>query len=157
MFAPAPRKKPLRKHLQELLFFQTGKRSSQEARQASLLQRKRGLTAPWRSRLQECVRPDWCLTGLSSAIACSSELGPRTTWRRVWVRISKKLPRATAMRTLSEVRESILWILKLLFERQLQSCKERISLSVPPCWVRSFTHRGVSIGVKNVPDTVSFT
>ena len=51
------------------------------------------------------------------------------------------------MRTLSEVRESILWILKLLFERQLQSCKERISLSVPPCWVRSFTHRGVSIGV----------
>ena len=25
--------------------------------------------------LPECVRPDWCLTGLSSAIACSSELG----------------------------------------------------------------------------------
>ena len=71
---------------------------------------------PWRSRLPECVRPDWCLTGLSSAIACSSELGPRPTRRRVWVRISKKLPRATAMRTLSEVRESIVWILKLLFE-----------------------------------------
>ena len=27
-----------------------------------------------------------------------SELGPRPTRRRVWVRISKKLPRATAMR-----------------------------------------------------------
>ena len=27
-----------------------------------------------------------------------------------------KLPRATAMRTLSAVRESIVWILKLLFE-----------------------------------------
>ena len=43
---------------------------------------------PRRSRLPECARPDWCLTGLSSAIACSSELGPRPTWRRVWVRIS---------------------------------------------------------------------
>ena len=73
---------------------------------------------PWRSRLQECVRPDWCLTGLSSAIACSSELGPRPTRRRVWVRISKKLPRATAMRTLSEVRARIVWILKLFSERQ---------------------------------------
>ena len=61
------------------------------------------------------------------------------------------------MRSLSEVRESIVWILKLLFERQLQSCKERIRPCVPPCWVHSFTHRGVSIGVKNVPDTVSFT
>ena len=148
MFAPAPRKKPLRKHLQELLFVQTGKRSSQKARQASLLQRKRGLTAPWRSRLPECVRPDWCLTGLSSAIACSSELGPRPTRRRVWVRISKKLPRATAMRTLSEVRESILWILKLLFERQLQSCKERIRPCVPPCWVCSSTHRGIPVESK---------
>ena len=34
------------------------------------------------------------------------------------------------MRSLSEVRESIVWILKLLFERQLQSCKERIRLYV---------------------------
>ena len=38
---------------------------------------------PWRSRLPECVKPDCCLTGLSSAIACSSELAPRPTWRRV--------------------------------------------------------------------------
>ena len=50
---------------------------------------KKRAYCPWRSRLPECVKPDWCLTGLSSAIACSSELGPRTTWRRVWVRISK--------------------------------------------------------------------
>ena len=38
---------------------------------------------PWRSRLPECVKTDWCHTGLSSAIACSSELGLRPTWRRV--------------------------------------------------------------------------
>ena len=44
---------------------------------------------PWRSRLPECVKTDWCHTGLSSAIACSSELGLRPTWRRVWVQISK--------------------------------------------------------------------
>ena len=31
------------------------------------------------SIMPECVRPDWCLTGLSSAIACFSELGPRPT------------------------------------------------------------------------------
>ena len=41
-------------------------------------------------------------------------------------------------------------------KRQLQSCKERIRPCVPPCWVHSFTHRGVSIGVKNVPDRVRF-
>ena len=45
--------------------------------------------SPWTIRLPECVRPDWCLTGLSSAIACFSELGPRPTRRRVWVWISK--------------------------------------------------------------------
>ena len=67
-----------------------------------------------------------------------------------------KLPRATAMRILSEVRESIVWILKLFSERQRQSCTERIRLSVPPCWVHSFTHRGVSVGIKNVPDRVRF-
>ena len=50
---------------------------------------KKRAYCPWTIRLPECVRPDWCLTGLSSAIACSSELGPRTTWRRVWVQISK--------------------------------------------------------------------
>ena len=44
---------------------------------------------PWRSRLPECVTPDWCLTDLSSAIAWPSKPGPRPTWRRVWVRISK--------------------------------------------------------------------
>ena len=38
-------------------------------------------------------RPDWCLTGLSSAIACSSELGPRTTWRRVWAPTAPPLGR----------------------------------------------------------------
>ena len=42
----------------------------------------------WTIRLQECVRPHLCLTGLSSAVACCSELGPRPTWRRVRVRIS---------------------------------------------------------------------
>ena len=61
---------------------------------------------------------DWCLTGLSSAIACSSELGPRPTWRRVLGADFYKLPRATAMRTLSEVRARIVWILKLFSERQ---------------------------------------
>ena len=44
--APAPRKQPLRKDLQEPLFAQAGKRSSQEARQASLPQGKIGLTVP---------------------------------------------------------------------------------------------------------------
>ena len=34
---------------------------------------------PWRSRLPECVKIDWCHTGLSSTIACSSELGLRPT------------------------------------------------------------------------------
>ena len=38
----------------------------------------------------ECVKPDCCLTGLSSAIACSSELAPRPTWKSVWVQISTK-------------------------------------------------------------------
>ena len=42
-----------------------------------------------------------------------------------------KLPRATAMRILSAVRESIVWILKLFSERQRQSCTERIRLTVP--------------------------
>ena len=44
-----------------------------------------------------------------------------------------KLPRATAMRILSAVRESIVWILKLFSERQCQSCRERIRLSVHLC------------------------
>ena len=44
-----------------------------------------------------------------------------------------------------------------LFERQLQNCTESIRLSVPPCWVCSFTHRGVSIGIKKFPDRVRFT
>ena len=61
------------------------------------------------------------------------------------------------MRTVSRVRKSIVWIFKLLFERQLQSCTERIRLSLSPCLVRSFTDRGVSIGNKNVPDRVRFT
>ena len=60
------------------------------------------------------------------------------------------------MRSLSQVRKSLVWILKLLFERQDQNCTERIRLSVPPCWVRSFTHRGVSVGMKNFPDRVRF-
>ena len=45
---------------------------------------------PWRSRPPECVKPDCCLAGLSSTIACSSELGPRLIWRSVWLRISTK-------------------------------------------------------------------
>ena len=61
------------------------------------------------------------------------------------------------MRTVSRVRKSIVWIFKLLFERQLQSCTERIRLSLSPCLVRSFTDRGVSIGNKNIPDRVRFT
>ena len=48
---------------------------------------------PWRSRLPECVTPDWCLTDLSSAIAWPSKPGPRPTWRRVWVRICKNCQR----------------------------------------------------------------
>ena len=61
------------------------------------------------------------------------------------------------MRTVSQVRKSIVWIFKLLFERQLQSCTERIRLSVPICWICSFTHRGVSRGAKNVPHRLRFT
>ena len=34
------------------------------------------------------------------------------------------------MRTVSRVRKNIVWIFKLLFERQLQSCTERIRLCV---------------------------
>ena len=44
-----------------------------------------------------------------------------------------------------------------LFERQLQNCTESIRLSVPSCWVRSFTHRGVSVGIKKFPGRVRFT
>ena len=42
------------------------------------------------------MRPDWCLTGLSSAIACSSELGPRPTRKRVCRALcqAKRAPRA---------------------------------------------------------------
>ena len=68
-----------------------------------------------------------------------------------------KLPMATTMRTLLEVRESIVWILKLFSERQLQSCTETIRLSVPLCWVHSFTHRGVPVEAKNVPYRLRFT
>ena len=63
-----------------------------------------------------------------------------------------KLPRATVMRSLSQVRKSFVWMLKLFSERQVQNCTERIRLSVHLCWVRTFTHRGVSIGAKNVPE-----
>ena len=45
------------------------------------------------------------------------------------------------MRILLAVRESIVWIHKLLFEWQLQSYTERIRLSVPLFWLCSFTHR----------------
>ena len=51
--------------------------------------RKKRPYCPWRSRLPECVTPDWCLICLSSAIAWPSKPGPRPTWRRVWVRICK--------------------------------------------------------------------
>ena len=38
-----------------------------------------------------CVVGVWCVyIGLSSTIACSSELGPRPIWRSVWLRISTK-------------------------------------------------------------------
>ena len=38
----------------------------------------------------------------------------------------QKLRRATAMITLSVVRESILWIFNLLFERQLQGLQTKV-------------------------------
>ena len=59
-----------------------------------------------------------------------------------------KLPRATAMVTLSAVRKIIVWILKLFSERQRRGCTERIRLSVPLYWIRSFTHRGIPIEAK---------
>ena len=68
-----------------------------------------------------------------------------------------KLPGATAMRTLSEVRESTVWTLKLWLQRPLQSCTERIRLSVPLSWECNFAHRGVSVGAKNVPHRLRFT
>ena len=49
-----------------------------------------------------------------------------------------KLPRATVMRSLSQVRKSFVWMLKLFSERQVQNCTERIRLSVPLCLVHSF-------------------
>ena len=42
------------------------------------------------------------------------------------------------MRPLSQVRKSIVWILKLLFQGQVQNFTERIRLSVPLCLVHSF-------------------
>ena len=48
-----------------------------------------------------------------------------------------KLPRATVMRSLSQVRKSFVWMLKLFSERQVQNCTERIRLSVPLCLVHS--------------------
>ena len=68
-----------------------------------------------------------------------------------------KLPRATVMRSLSQVRKSFVWMLKLFSERQVQNCTERIRLSVPRCSVCSFTHRGVSRGTKNIPHRLRFT
>ena len=56
---PALGIEPLRKDLQEPLFAQAGKRSSQEARQASLPQGKIGLTVPGGARCQSV----WHLTG----------------------------------------------------------------------------------------------
>ena len=49
-----------------------------------------------------------------------------------------KLPRVTVMRSLSQVRKSFVWMLKLFSERQVQNCTERIRLSVPLCLVHSF-------------------
>ena len=57
--ATPPGKLSLRKDLQEPLFAQAGKRSSQEARQASLPQGKIGLTVPGGARCQSV----WHLTG----------------------------------------------------------------------------------------------
>ena len=45
------------------------------------------------------------------------------------------------MRTVSRVRKSIVWIFKLLFERQLKAA-QRESDSVSPCSVHSFTRGG---------------
>ena len=113
---------------------------------------------PWRSRLPECARPDWLVPYWPQLRHC---MFIRT---RTQAYLEKgfgadfyKLPRATAMRSLSAVRESIVWILKLLFEWQLQSCTERIRLSVPLHCVRIFTHRGVPVGAKKTPDRVRFT
>ena len=68
-----------------------------------------------------------------------------------------KLPRATAMRTLFEVRESIVWILKLLFEGQLQSCTERIRLSVPLFGCAASHSEFDSVGARNIPERLRFT
>ena len=61
------------------------------------------------------------------------------------------------MRTVSRVRKSIVWIFKLLFERQLQSCTERIRLCVSMFGTQLHRQGCVSIGNKNVPDRVRFT
>ena len=63
-----------------------------------------------------------------------------------------KLPRATEMRHLSRQGKS-----KWMDSKQVRGCTfqpltERIRLPVPLCWVWRFTHKGVSIGAKNVPD-----
>ena len=65
---------------------------------------------PWRSRLPEYVKPDCCLTGLSSTIRTQAYLEKRLGADFY------KVPRATAVRILSAVRESIVWILKLFSE-----------------------------------------
>ena len=111
---------------------------------------------PWRSRLPVC---DTCLVPQWPQFSYGLCIGTRTQayLERALGVDFYKLPRATAIRTLSEVRESTVWKLKLWLQRPLQSCMERIRLSVPLRCVRSFTHRGVPIGAKKIPDRVRFT
>ena len=80
---------------------------------------------PWRSRLPEYVKPDCCLTGLSSTIRTQAYLEKRLGADFY------KVPRATAVRILSAVRKSIVWILRLFSERQHQNEQENQALCAP--------------------------
>ena len=68
-----------------------------------------------RDMLPECVKPDCCLTGLSSAIACSSELDPGLLGKAFGCRFLQSAKGYSSENSLSG-RESILWILKLFSE-----------------------------------------
>ena len=68
-----------------------------------------------------------------------------------------KVPRDTAMRPLSRRGKRKRMDSQTGALPQSISTPQRESGSLPPCWVRSFTHRGVRIGAKNVRQRLRFT
>ena len=67
-----------------------------------------------------------------------------------------KLPRATAMKTLSAVR-AILYGFSSCFLNDSVKPAQTESGSLLPCLIHSFTHRGVPVVAKNDPHRMRFT